>query len=269
MSTSYIVRTPQFEGPFDLLLHLIARQRVDLWQVSLATITEEYLAEIRRMRQLNLDVATEFLVVAATLVELKAARLLPAPDDGVDPVEAALEERDLLFARLLQYQAYKQVAGLFEQRFAGQARYVPRTVGPGEFLATLVPDLLATVSPVDLARRAARALVPPPRPGQAEHVAPPPPLSLTETVAELARELERLRACTFARLLGGRAALPIEVVVRFLALLELYKRSLIELDQAGPFTDIGVRWLAGGAGTPGEPPAAAGPPPDGGPRGGR
>src|SRR5688572_6134709 len=97
----YVVKTEVFEGPFDLLLHLIARQRVDIWQVSLSRITEDYLAEVRRMRQLNLEVATEFLVVAATLLELKAARLLPAPD--ADEAETALEERDLLFARLLQY----------------------------------------------------------------------------------------------------------------------------------------------------------------------
>src|SRR4029453_17538904 len=107
----YVVKTEVFEGPFDLLLHLIARQRVDLWQVSLSRITEDYLAEIRRMRELNLEVATEFLVVAATLLELKAARLLPAPDADPDEVEAVLEERDLLFARVLQYRAYKQVGG--------------------------------------------------------------------------------------------------------------------------------------------------------------
>src|SRR5215218_1786674 len=97
----YVVKTEVFEGPFDLLLHLIARQRVDIWQVSLSRITEDYLAEVRRMRELNLEVATEFLVVAATLLELKAARLLPAPDADPDEIEAVLEERDLLFARLL------------------------------------------------------------------------------------------------------------------------------------------------------------------------
>ena len=117
----YVVRTEVFEGPFDLLLHLIARQRVDLWQVSLSRITEDYLAEVRRMRQLNLEVATEFLVVAATLLELKAARLLPAPDADPDEAEAALEERDLLFARLLHVIAerYPQsLVGLREQRVA-------------------------------------------------------------------------------------------------------------------------------------------------------
>jgi segregation and condensation protein A len=240
VSTSYIVRTPEFEGPFDLLLHLIARQKVDLMQVSLARITDDYLAELRRMQEFDLEVATEFLVVAATLIELKAARLLPGPDSD-DPAEALLEERDLLFARLLQYQAYKQVAGLLAKRIASQAGFAPRTSGPEEFLATLTPNLLASVTPVDLARAAARALSPAPPPSEAEHIAPPPRLSLAETVHELLVELERLQVVTFHQLVGVRA-LPVEVVVRFLALLELYKRSAIELEQAEPFADIDVRW---------------------------
>src|SRR6266487_3183770 len=130
----YVVRTEVFEGPFDLLLHLIARQQVDIWQVSLSRITEDYLAEIRRMHELNLEVATEFLVVAATLLELKAARLLPSPDGEPDEVEALLEERDLLFARLLQYRAYKQVAELLGARFAAASGFVPRRAGGEEVL---------------------------------------------------------------------------------------------------------------------------------------
>src|SRR6266545_7949309 len=122
----YVVKTEVFEGPFDLLLHLIARQQVDIWQISLSRITEDYLAEVRRMQELNLEIATEFLVVAATLLELKAARLLPSPDGEDDEVEALLEERDLLFARLLQYRAYKHVAELFGARFAQQAAFLPR-----------------------------------------------------------------------------------------------------------------------------------------------
>src|SRR6266511_978246 len=164
----YMVRTEVFEGPFDLLLHLIARQQVDIWQVSLSKITEEYLAEIKRMRELNLEVATEFLVVAATLLELKAARLLPSPDGEDDEVEALLEERDLLFARLLQYRAYKHVA-------------------------------------------------------------------------ELAGRLRDRGETTFEALLG-RNVPPIEVVINLLALLELYKRSLIELEQTATFGAITVRW---------------------------
>src|SRR6266498_2566090 len=127
----YMVRTGVFEGPFDLLLHLIARQQVDIWQVSLSRITEDYLAEIRRMRELNLEVATEFLVVAATLLELKAARLLPAPD--ADP---------------------------FGARLAEQAAYLPRRVGAEDLLRRIVPELLVGVTPAELARLAAAALTP-------------------------------------------------------------------------------------------------------------
>jgi segregation and condensation protein A len=240
----YVVRTEVFEGPFDLLLHLIARQRVDLWQVSLSRITEDYLAEIRRMRQLNLEVATEFLVVAATLLELKAARLLPAPDADTDEAEAALEERDLLFARLLQYRAYKQVAGLLGARFAGQAAYVPRRVGAEDLLRQIAPNLLVGVEPPELARLAAAALTPAPAPEvTTAHIAPPK-LSVAEAVAELAARLRERRTSSFEELVG-RQALPIEVVIGFLALLELYKRSLVDIEQTATFGEIAVSWTGG------------------------
>jgi segregation and condensation protein A len=241
----YVVRTDVFEGPFDLLLHLIARQRVDLWQVSLARITEDYLAEIRRMRELDLEVATEFLVVAATLLELKAARLLPAPASDPDAAEVLLEERDLLFARILQYSAYKRVAELFGARLAGQAGYLPARVGVEETLRRLAPDLLAGVDPVQLARLAAGALTPVPAPRVAtEHIAPPK-LTVSEAVAGLAGRLAGQGPTTFRELVAG--ATPIEVVIGFLALLELYKRSLVTLDQDATFAAITVRWTGGDA----------------------
>jgi segregation and condensation protein A len=245
----YVVKTEVFEGPFDLLLHLIARQRVDLWQVSLSRITEDYLAEIRRMRELNLEVATEFLVVAATLLELKAARLLPAPDADPDEVEATLEERDLLFARLLQYRAYKQVAGLFGARLAEQAAYHPRRVGAEDLLRRIVPELLVGVSPEELARLAAAALTPAPPPDvTTTHIAPPR-LSVAEAVATLAQRLHDQGRSTFEDLVGRRAV-PIEVVIGLLAVLELYKRSLVELDQSSTFADITVRWTGGDQAVP-------------------
>jgi segregation and condensation protein A len=239
----YVVRTEVFEGPFDLLLHLIARQRVDIWQVSLSRITEDYLAEVRRMRQLNLEVATEFLVVAATLLELKAARLLPAPDAEPDEAEAALEERDLLFARLLQYRAYKQVAELFAARLAEQAAYLPRRVGAEDVLKGIAPDLLAGVEPEELARM---ALTPTPPPEvTTTHIAPPK-LSVAEAVADLAERLRQRGSSSFEDLVG-KQAVPIEVVVGLLALLELYKRSLVEIEQTATFGDIAVRWTGGEA----------------------
>jgi segregation and condensation protein A len=235
-----------FEGPFDLLLHLIARQRVDIWQVSLSRITEDYLAEVRRMRQLNLEVATEFLVVAATLLELKAARLLPAPDAEPDEAEAALEERDLLFARLLQYRAYKQVAELFAARLVEQAAYLPRRVGAEDVLKGIAPDLLAGVEPEELARMAAAALTPTPPPEvTTTHIAPPK-LSVAEAVADLAERLRQRGSSSFEDLVG-KQAVAIEVVVGLLALLELYKRSLVEIEQTATFGDIAVRWTGGEA----------------------
>jgi segregation and condensation protein A len=245
----YVVRTEVFEGPFDLLLHLIARQRVDIWQVSLSRITEDYLAEVRRMRHLNLEVATEFLVVAATLLELKAARLLPAPDADPDEAEAALEERDLLFARLLQYRAYKQAAELFGGRLATQAAYHPRRVGAEEVLRRIAPDLLTGVEPAELARLAAAALTASAPPElETSHIAPPK-LSVAEAVVDLAVRLRERGSSSFEELVGGQAV-PIEVVVALLALLELYKRSLVEIEQTATFGAIAVRWTGGDATEP-------------------
>jgi segregation and condensation protein A len=196
------------------------------------------------MRELNLEVATEFLVVAATLLELKAARLLPAPDADPDEAEAALEERDLLFARILQYRAYKQVAGLFGARLAEQVAYVPRRVGAEDLLRRIVPELLVGVTPEELARLAAAALIPAPTPEvTTTHIAPPR-LSVAETVTSLAQRLRDQGASSFEDLVGHQAE-PIEVVVGLLAVLELYKRSLVELDQAWTFGDIAVRWTGG------------------------
>jgi segregation and condensation protein A len=238
---AYVVRTDVFEGPFDLLLHLIARQKVDIWQVSLSRITEDYLAEVRRMRQLNLEVATEFLVVAATLLELKAARLLPVHDADPDEIESALEERDLLFARLLQYRAYKLAAALLGARIAQQSGYVPRRAGAEDLLRRLGPELLAGVTPEQLARLAAAAFTPgPPQRVETSHVIAPR-LSVSEAVVSLVARLRGRGVATFAELVG-QGVLPIEVVVHFLALLELYKRSLVDLEQGEAFGAIGVRW---------------------------
>jgi segregation and condensation protein A len=247
----YVVRTEVFEGPFDLLLHLIARQQVDIWQVSLSRITEDYLAEVRRMQELNLEVATEFLVVAATLLELKAARLLPSPDGEPDEVETLLEERDLLFARLLQYRAYKQVAELFGTRMAEQSAYLPRRVGTDDLLEHVAPNLLAGVRPEDLARLAAAAFTPVSVPEvSTEHIAPVR-LTVSEAVVELAERLRLGEPIAFESLLG-RDAPTIEVVINFLALLELYKRSLIELEQSATFGAIMVRWSGDPGAEPGD-----------------
>ncbi len=153
---SYQVRTEVFEGPFDLLLHLIAKRELDIYDVSLAAITEEYLDHLKQMVELDLEVATEFLIVAATLIEMKAARLLPGPprdDDSLD-----VSDRDLLIARLLAYRAFKEAAERLSQLLADNAGFVGRTAGPGEEFARLAPDLMARVSLDRFAQIAIRAL---------------------------------------------------------------------------------------------------------------
>src|SRR3954463_16199443 len=148
---AFAVATPVFEGPFDLLLHLILREQVDIYEVSLTRIVDTYLEEIERLQVLDLDVATEFLLIAATLVELKARRLLPGRDDvDLDDELALWEERDLLLARLLECKTFKDVAGVFS-RLAGLAeRSHPRTAGLEERFLALAPDLLAGVTPAQL-----------------------------------------------------------------------------------------------------------------------
>lgn len=239
----YAVATPVFEGPFDLLLHLILREQVDVYEVSLARIVDEFLAELGRLQDLDLDVTTEFLLIAATLVELKARRLLPG-DNAVDlDDELALwEERDLLLARLIECKTFKDTAAALARLAALAARSVPRRVGPEERFAELAPDLLAGVTPAQLRAAFLRATAPKPQPRiDLDHVAPLR-ASVTDAVAELAEELPRLGTVTFRRLTGALAE-RLEVVVRFLAVLELFKQGLVDLHQPARFGDITIRWL--------------------------
>ena len=240
---AYEVSTPVYEGPFDLLLHLILREQVDLYEVSLAAIVDAYLAELDRMEGLDLEIATEFLLIAATLVELKARRLLPGRDDvDLDEELALWEERDLLLARLLECKTFKDVAGVLS-RFAEEAgKSYPRLAGLEERFLHLQPDLLAGVTPADLHAAFVRASAPKPVPRvDLTHVAPIR-LSVAEAVEELADELARARQITFRRLTSELVE-RLEVIVRFLAVLELYKQGLVELDQAGNFGDIEIEWI--------------------------
>jgi segregation and condensation protein A len=242
---SVSVATPVFEGPFDLLLHLILKEQVDIYEVNLAVIVDEYLAEVERMQHLDLDVATEFLLIAATLVELKARRLLPGRDDvDLDDELALWEERDLLLARLLECKTFKDVAGVFS-RLADEAdRSFPRAVGPDERFAELMPDLLAGVSPVRLRDALVRALQPKPLPTiDLYHVAPVR-ASVADALVELVDELPRAGRITFRRLTAELVE-RLEIIVRFLAVLELFKQGLVELDQPQRFGDIEIVWTGG------------------------
>jgi segregation and condensation protein A len=236
---AYEVNLEVFQGPVDLLLHLITRQRVDIYEVSIAEITEEYLAAVEAMDELDLEVATGFLVVAATLLELKSARLLPGRSfDDADG--RLLEERDLLLARLVECSTYRTAGAALAEALRQGDQLHPRLVGlEGPYL-DLAPDLLARVTLDGVARAAARALMPRPVPVlDMSHVAPIK-ASVKDAIVELA---DRLKAgpASFTQLCGG-AAERIEVVVRFLALLELYKAGAIELNQAGRFGEIEARW---------------------------
>ena len=161
----FAVALTNFEGPFDLLLTLIGRHKLDVTEIALAKVTDDFIAYLRRDGgELDLETTSQFLVVAATLLDLKAARLLPTGDVEDEEDIALLEARDLLFARLLQYRAYKEVAALLAARMAAEARRYPRTVGPDERFAGLLPEVLLGLGPHEFARLAGRALAPRPAP---------------------------------------------------------------------------------------------------------
>jgi segregation and condensation protein A len=247
----YEVSTEVFEGPFDLLLHLILREQVDLYEVSLARIVDTYLAEVERLEVTDLDVATEFLLIAATLVELKARRLLPGREDvELDDELALWEERDLLLARLLECKAFKDAAGVLGRLADHASRSFARLVGPEEQFLALAPDLLEGVDADDLRRAFLRAIAPRPVPHvDLTHVAPIR-LSVAEAVAELVDELPREGRITFRRLTSALVE-RLEVIVRFLAVLELFKQGLVDLDQAEQFGEIEILWLGAEGATDG------------------
>ncbi|MTH90632.1 MAG: segregation/condensation protein A [Actinobacteria bacterium] len=239
----YAVSTPTFDGPFDLLLHLILREEVDIHEISLSNIVTAYLEEVSRMPTVDLDLATEFLLIAATLIELKTRRLLPGNDDGDLDEELALwEERDLLLARLLDCKTFKDVASVFSDLVSRADLSFPRMAGPEERFASLMPDLLEGVSPLRLQRAYLRAAAQkPPKVIGLEHVAP-----IRASVAEaLVTVSDRLRIdgkTTFRRLVDGVTD-RIEIVVRFLAILELFKQGRVDLGQVERFGEIEVIWL--------------------------
>lgn len=245
------MHTAVFDGPFDLLLHLIVRDQVDVYQVSLSRIVDGYLAEIERMGVLDLEAATEFLLIAATLVELKTRRLLPGVDDPEDEEELALlEQRDLLIARLLECKTFRDAGEALARSAARAARSRPRTAGLEERFRSLVPDFLAGVGPADIHAAYLRATAPRPRPRvDLDHVAPIR-ASVSDAVDDLAAALPALGGrASFRRLTLGLTA-KLEIIVRFLAVLELYKQGRVELDQAEAFGELVVTWTGDGEAAP-------------------
>jgi len=236
------VRLENFTGPFDLLLSLIAKHKMDVTEVALAVVTDDFIAHIRGQEAWDLSQASEFLVIAATLLDLKAARLLPRADvEDAEDLEL-LEARDLLFARLLQYRAFKQAATDLDTAWQRAGRSFPRQVALEPRLAALLPELVMQVGPEELAQLAAKALTPRPEPAGVDvsHLHAPV-VSVREQAAHIAGRLRRLRRASF-RTLTDDAGSTAVVVARFLALLELFRQGVVGFDQAGPLGDLSVHW---------------------------
>jgi len=235
-----------FEGPFDLLLSLIARKQLDVTLVALAQVTDEFLAHIRANgSDWDLDQASSFLVVAATLLDLKVARLLPSAEVEDEEDLALLEARDLLFARLLQYRAYKQLAAIFADRFAAEGLRHPRLVPMEPAFAELLPEVLLGVGPQQFAEIAARAMTPRPTPVVELGHLHAPKVSVREQAVLLASRLRNAGAATF-RALAADAGSTLVVVARFLALLELYREGAVSFEQVTPLGELHVRWAGSG-----------------------
>ncbi|MBD5787363.1 segregation/condensation protein A [Cellulosimicrobium terreum] len=250
------VRLDNFTGPFDLLLSLISKHRLDITEIALARVTDDFIAYIRsaeaaarearaagvRHPGWDLGTASEFLLVAATLLDLKAARLLPSGtvEDAEDL--ALLEARDLLFARLLQYRAYKDVAGVLAQRLADAGRRFPRVVQLEPHLAALLPELVWSVGPDQLAALAAGALAPRPAPPGVDlaHLHAPA-VSVREQARLVVDRVRRQGTTTFRALVADASETDV-VVARFLALLELFREGLVGFEQITPLGELTVRW---------------------------
>jgi len=231
-----------FEGPFDLLLGLISKHKLDITEVALSQVTDEFIAYIRaRAEGWDLDQASYFLVVAATLLDLKAARLLPAGEVEDEEDLALLEARDLLFARLLQYRAYKEVAAVFAGKMAVQARRFARRVPMEPQFAELLPEVLLGLGPAEFARIAALTLAPRPVPVVATEHIHAPRTSVREQAGIIAGRLKTLGRATFRQLTSDCAG-TYEVVARFLALLDLYRDGNVSFEQVVPLGDLYVTW---------------------------
>jgi segregation and condensation protein A len=232
-----------FEGPFDLLLGLISKHKLDITEIALSSVTDEFIAYIRALAGgWDLDQASYFLVVAATLLDLKAARLLPAGEVDDEEDLALLEARDLLFARLLQYRAYREVAVVLSSRMAAEARRFPRRVPMEPRFAELLPEVLIGLGPAEFAAIAARVLTPRRPPIVSTEHLHMPRTSVREQAEIMLARLRSLRRATFRQLTADCAG-TYEVVARFLAVLELYRDGRVGLDQVAPLGDLYVSWV--------------------------
>jgi len=247
----FSVSLKNFDGPFDLLLQLISRHKMDITEVAIATVTDEFIAHIKALESTEagwkLDHATEFLVVAATLLDLKAARLLPSGEVDDEADLALLEARDLLFARLLQYRAFKEIATILERRIELQERTFPRSVALDSAFATLLPEVLIGVSPERFAAIANRVLTPKTLPTLSTAHLHLPMVSVAAEASHLVGLLRRQKSATFRSLISD-APNTLVVVARFLALLELYREAQIRFEQVIALGELQITWTGSEAG---------------------
>jgi segregation and condensation protein A len=236
------VHLDNFDGPFDLLLHLISRHKLDITEVALSQVTDEFIAHIKAAGPgWDLDQTSQFMVVAATLLDLKAARLLPS-GEVEDPEDLALlEARDLLFARLLQYRAFPRVASYFAATLEAQGRRFPREVGMEPRFARLMPEVAISISPARLADLAAKAMAPKQASVLSLAHMHAPVVSVREQATVVVDRLRQQRAMTF-RALTHDSSNMLTTVARFLALLELFRDGAVAFEQLTPLGELTVRW---------------------------
>jgi segregation and condensation protein A len=244
-SGGFSVHLDNFDGPFDLLLQLISRHKMDVTEVSLSIVTDEFIAFIRGLEASGegweLDQATEFLVVAATLLDLKAARLLPTGEVEDEEDLALLEARDLLFARLLQYRAFKEIAATFSERILAADKSFPRVVALDPALASLLPEVLIGVGAQRFAAIAERVLTPKVSPVVAVEHLHMPLVSVTEESKRVVEALRHSKSLSFRNLISD-ADSTLVVVARFLALLDLYRQGVLRFEQVIALGELHISW---------------------------
>ena len=240
------VHLTNFDGPFDLLLQLISRHKLDITEVSLSLVTDEFISFIRGLEESGegwmLDQATEFLVIAATLLDLKAARLLPSGEIEDEEDLAILEARDILFARLLQYRAFKEIAADFQDRILAADKSFPRVVALDPALASLLPEVLIGVGAVRFAAIAERVLTPKTAPLVALEHLHSALVSVAEESKLVVDALRKSKVLSFRNLIQG-ADSTLVVVARFLALLDLYRQGALRFEQVMALGELQISWI--------------------------
>lgn len=248
---AFSVHLNNFDGPFDLLLQLISRHKMDITEISLSLVTDEFIAFIRALEASGegwrLDQATEFLVVAATLLDLKAARLLPSGEVDDEEDLALLEARDILFARLLQYRAFKEIAATFSERISTADKFFPRVVALNPTLSALLPEVLIGVGPQRFAAIAERVLTPKVSPLVSTEHLYQQMVSVAEESRVVIEALRRFKSMSFRNLVAD-AENVLVVVARFLALLDLYRQGVLRFDQVIALGELQISWTGSESG---------------------